>query len=217
MKNVENIITQLRIATNGMVEPASRLITKEFGLNPFLQLIACILSLRTKDTVSFPASRRLFSAYKTPQEMVRASLQELQTLIYPVGFYRRKSDQILKICKILIEQFDGKVPCDEKSLLSFSGVGRKTMNLVLAEGFCVPAICVDVHVHRISNRLGLVNTLKPEHTEIALKKILPQKYWREYSYLIVMWGQNICVPVSPFCSKCPIRTFCDRVGVKKSR
>ncbi len=211
------IIKVLRIATKGMVEPAATTIVKLYGRDPYLVLISCILSLRTKDTVSLPASKRLFAVAKTPQAMLEVPVKEIEKLIYPCGFYRQKSQQILFISHALLEHFDGKVPSNEAELLTLKGVGRKTANLVLGTGFGIPAICVDTHVHRISNRLGLIKTKTPEETERALQKILPKKYWVEYNTLLVVWGQNICVPISPFCSKCPIFDLCERVGVKRSR
>ncbi len=200
-----------------MVEPAAATIVKQYGRNPFFVLISCILSLRTKDTVSLPASQRLFEVAKTPKSMLSLPLAQIEKLIYPSGFYRQKAKQILQICHDLLEKYDGKVPSTEQELLTFKGVGRKTANLVLGEGFGIPAICVDTHVHRISNRLGLVKTKTPEETERALQKLLPKKYWVEYNTLLVIWGQNICVPISPFCSKCPIFDLCERVGVTRSR
>jgi len=211
------IVKRLRIATQKMEKPAATQIVEQYGRNPYLVLISCILSLRTKDTVSLPASLRLFAQAKTPQEMLKLPLDTIEKLIYPSGFYRNKAKQILQISKDILDEFNGKVPNTLDELLSFKGVGLKTANLVLAEGFGIPAICVDVHVHRISNRLGLIKTKTPQETEQALKKILPSEYWAEWNKLLVMWGQNICVPISPFCSKCAIADLCPRVGVKKSR
>lgn len=216
-KRAREILNLLRHATNGMVLPAATLIVNEYGRNPYLVLISCILSLRTKDTVSWPASRRLFSRAKTPQQMLKLSQQEIEKLVYPCGFYRQKAAQILHLSADLIKRFGAQVPDSMDDLLSLKGVGRKTANLVLGEGFGIPAICVDVHVHRISNRLGLIATETVEQTEIELKKILPETSWIEYNRLIVMWGQNVCVPQSPFCSKCPIAHVCEKVGVRRSR
>lgn len=211
------IIKQLRVATKGMVEPASVSIIKEYGRDSFLVLISCLLSLRTKDTTSLPASRRLFKLALTPQKMLTIPVQTIQKAIYPVGFYKRKAAGIHMICTQLIAEFNGIVPNSIEELLKLKGVGRKTANLVLAEGFGFSAICVDVHVHRISNRLGLVQTKTPEETEYALQKLLPQEYWSEYNKLMVMWGQNRCVPISPKCLQCLIVNLCPRVGVTKSR
>jgi len=211
------IISILKNATRDMIQPASSRIIEQYGKNPFLILISCLLSLRTKDSVSLPASQRLFAVAQTPQEMVGISTKELEKIIYPVAFYRKRAQNIQVVCKELIERFAGLVPGSEDELLTISGVGRKTASLVLGEGFDIPAICVDTHVHRISNRLGLVATKTPAETEIALKKLLPKEQWIEFNRLLVMWGQNICVPISPKCSECAIVNLCPRIGVTKSR
>lgn len=211
------IITILRTATKYMTEPAGITIVKQFGRNPYLVLVSCILSLRTKDTVSLPASQRLFAHAQTPSALLSLPPKTIQNLIYPVGFYRQKTEQLLKISSILQKQYDSKVPSTEKDLLTLPGVGPKTTNLVLSLGFNIPALCVDTHVHRISNRLGLINTTTPEETETQLKLILPKKYWSEFNELMVMWGQNICVPISPFCSQCPLLPICPQKGVTKHR
>ncbi len=216
-KRAIKIIYTLREATKGVVDPAVTQIVKQYGRDPFLVLVSCLLSLRTKDTVSLPASHRLFHVVKTPEEFLTISTKQIERIIYPVGFYRKKAKQLQAISKDLIVRYDGQVPHSESDLLSINGVGRKTMNLVRGEGFNIPAICVDTHVHRISNRLGLVKTKKPDETERELKRVLPQKYWTEYNRLMVMWGQNICVPISPFCSKCAIFDLCPKIGVKRSR
>jgi endonuclease-3 len=215
--DVEKIVIKLRRATEKMVPPASVTIVSHFGRDPFLVLIGCILSLRTKDTVSLPASLRLFERATTPQELLKISTEAIASIIYPVGFYRRKAQTIHNICAELLSRFNGAVPNRPDKLMSLPGVGLKTANLVLGEGFGIPALCVDTHVHRISNRLGIVKTKTPEETEAALRAVLPQKYWIEWGRLLVMLGQNICVPISPKCSICPIRTECKRIGVIKSR
>lgn len=149
--------------------------------------------------------------------MLKLSARQIQKAIYPVGFFRVKSGNILGICRMLIDDFGGKVPCDMDDLLSLPGVGRKTANLVMTQGFGKLGICVDTHVHRISNRLGIVRTKTPEQTEFALRKKLPKRYWIEYNDLLVTWGQNICTPVSPFCGPCAIFALCPRKGVDKYR
>lgn len=211
------IIEVLRKATKRMVQPASFLITEKYGKDPYLVLISCLLSLRTKDTVSFPASVRLFEYAKSPEQMLKVPLSTIEKLIYPTGFYRRKARLLHTVSADLIKRFHGHVPADLDDLLSIKGVGRKTANLVLGVAFDIPAICVDVHVHRVSNRLGLVKTKTTDETEKELMKLLPQEYWIEFNHLIVLWGQNICVPISPFCSKCAIAPLCPRVGVTKHR
>jgi len=211
------IIRLMQVATKSMVEPAATSITRQYGRNPFLVLISCILSLRTKDTVSLAASQRLFFYAQTPQALLLLSDHTIENLIYPTGFYRQKTKQILKICSILINKYQNSVPDTYEQLITLPGVGPKTANLVLAEGFNIPAICVDTHVHRISNRLGLVSTTNVAETEAALKLLLPKKYWSEYNKLMVMWGQNICVPISPKCSVCPLLPLCPQIGVTKHR
>jgi endonuclease-3 len=216
-ERIKKIITSLQQSTKGMVQPAANTIVDDYGRDPFLVLVSCILSLRTKDTVSLPASRRLFAHAKTPEQLILLSPDFIQTLIYPVGFYRNKARQLIKLSQELISQYGSQVPSGESELLSLPGVGRKTMNLVRGVGFGIPSLCVDTHVHRISNRLGLVKTKTPEETEFALKKIIPQEYWTEYGSLIVTWGQNICAPVAPLCSKCPLLPMCPQIGVTRKR
>lgn len=185
--------------------------------DPFKILISTILSLRTKDEVTREASKRLYKLAVTPEEMKKLKRKKLEKTIYPVGFYRNKADTILNICKTLVGKYDGKVPDDLDELLSLKGVGRKTANLVLTMGYNIDGICVDTHVHRISNRLGYVSTKNPEETEFALMKKLLKKYWIEYNDLMVSFGQNVCKPVSPLCSQCRIHDHCLRVGVTVHR
>lgn len=211
------IISLLQTATKGMIEPAAATIVSLYGKDPFLILVSCILSLRTRDPVSLAASQRLFEHAKTPQELLSLPIHTIEKLIYPTGFYRQKTKQLQAISSMLLEKFSGTVPRTREELLTLPGVGPKTANLVLSEGFNIPAICVDTHVHRISNRLGIINTKTPEETEEALKRLLPEKYWSEYNRLMVMWGQNVCVPISPFCSKCVLLPLCQQKGVIKKR
>ena len=185
--------------------------------DPFRVLISCLLSLRTKDNVTLKASKKLFSVAKTPEELLKLSTKKIEELIYPVGFYRVKAKRIKEISKILIEQFGGKVPDSLDELLTLPGVGRKTANIVITQGFNKYGIAVDTHVHRVSNRLGFVKTKTPEETEIELRKIIPKKYWIEFNDLFVSFGQNICTPISPKCSICPINKYCNKVGVKTHR
>jgi len=189
----------------------------EYNPDPFKILISTILSLRTKDEVTREASKRLYKLAETPEEMKKLKREKLEKTIYPVGFYRNKADTILNISRTLVEKYDGKVPDDLDVLLSLKGVGRKTANLVLTMGYNMDGICVDTHVHRISNRLGYVSTKNPEETEFALRKKLPKKYWIEYNDLMVSFGQNVCKPVSPLCSQCRIHDHCLRVGVTVHR
>lgn len=179
--------------------------------DPYIVLIACILSLRTNDRTTYPATLRMLKLAKTPQEMMGVNKEDLEKAIYPVGFYKNKAGQIIELSKILVEKYDGKVPCDIEKLCEFRGVGRKTANLVLSEGFNKPAICVDVHVHRIFNRLGYLKTKTPEETEFTLREKLPQKYWIPINSLLVTHGQNICKPIKPLCDKCPVEKYCDKI------
>ena len=211
------LIKRLRTATRDMPPTASDAIIAEYGRDPYLILISCLLSLRAKDSMSFPVSCQLFKQARTPEQMVALSQQQIEKIIYSVGFYRQKAKQLCEVSKALIDQFGGVVPRTLEELLTLPGVGRKTANLVLGMAFGVPAICVDIHVHRISNRLGLIKTKTPEETEVALEKIIPREYWIEYNKLLVMWGQNICLPTSPLCSRCAIADLCPRIGVTRSR
>jgi len=185
--------------------------------DPFKVLISCIISLRTKDEVTAQASRRLFALAGTPRQMTDLSEKQIQKAIYPAGFYITKSKTIKELCRLLIERYDANVPDDLDELLQLKGVGRKTANLVLTLGFGKPGICVDTHVHRISNRLGWIETTTPEKSEFALREFLPKKYWIRYNDLLVSYGQNICKPISPLCSRCRIARYCRRIGVIKSR
>jgi endonuclease-3 len=187
------------------------------GQTPFRVLIATILSLRTKDTVTAVVAPRLFAAADTPQAMLALDEEQIATLIYPVGFYRTKAKSIRQVCALLIERYNGHVPADLEELLALPGVGRKTANLVLTAGYGLPGICVDTHVHRICNRWGYVRTKDPEATEFALRAKLPEEYWIAINGLLVTLGQNICHPTSPRCSVCPVAEYCARVGVVRNR
>ena len=184
---------------------------------PFTVLISCILSLRTQDKTTHEASERLFRLAKTPQKMIKLSTAAIQKAIYPVGFYKTKAENIKKICNLLISENKGNVPDDLDALLELPGVGRKTANLVVTLGYGKPGICVDTHVHRITNRWGYVQTKTPDQTEMALRKKLPSEYWIIINDLLVSYGQNLCKPISPLCSTCKIRSYCDRKRVKVSR
>ncbi len=185
--------------------------------DPFRVLVSCILSLRTKDETTSAASRRLFGKASTPEEMVRLPVKEIEELIYPVGFYRNKARVIKEISSELLKRYDGKVPETIEALTGLKGVGRKTANLVVTLGYGRPGICVDTHVHRITNRWGYVRTRTPEETERALREVLPRRYWIIINDLLVTYGQNICRPVSPRCSGCRLSVYCKRVGVERSR
>jgi endonuclease-3 len=184
---------------------------------PFHILIATILSLRTKDTLTSVVAPRLFAAADTPAAMLALDESQIAELIYPVGFYRTKARSIRQVCALLLERHGGQAPADLDALLALPGVGRKTANLVLTMGFGLPGICVDTHVHRICNRWGYVRTRDPDSTELALRAKLPPEYWIPINGLLVTLGQNICHPTSPRCSGCPVSSLCARVGVTRSR
>ena len=183
--------------------------------DPFLVLISCILSLRTKDETTYPATLRMLKLGRTPKDFASMDEEILSQAIYPVGFYRNKARQIIELSKELVEKYDSKVPSEIDELVKFNGVGRKTANLTLAKGFQIPAICVDVHVHRISNRLGYVSTKTPDETEMELRKKLPKKYWLDINTILVTHGQNICKPQRPLCEKCCISKYCKTFNSSK--
>jgi endonuclease-3 len=185
--------------------------------DPFRTLVGCLLSLRTRDETTYPASERLFRLARTPAAMARLPVRRIERAIYPVGFYRTKARTIRELCRTLVERHGGRVPSDLDTLLELRGVGRKTANLVVTLAFRKDGICVDTHVHRISNRFGFVRTRTALETEMALRRRLPRKHWRIYNDLLVTFGQNLCHPVSPWCSRCPLDAHCARAGVRVSR
>ncbi len=189
----------------------------ETSRDPFRVLVSTVLSLRTKDETTAAASRRLFKRADNPEDMLKLSEKEIIEAIYPVGFYKTKAKNIHSICTDLINNYGSQVPDDIDELLKFRGVGRKTANLVVTLGYNRPGICVDTHVHRISNRFGYIKTKTPDETEFVLRDRLPKKYWIDYNSLLVAFGQHLCRPISPMCSVCPVEKYCDRVGVKTSR
>ncbi len=185
--------------------------------DPYRVLIATLISLRTKDEVTRMASERLFGLANTPEEMVRLSEEQIAEAIHPALYNWNKAATIRNVSRTLIEEYGGRVPDTMEELLALKGVGRKTANLVLTDGFRKPGICVDTHVHRITNRWGYVRTKTPEETEFALREKLPAKYWQEINELLVAFGQNVCRPISPFCSQCPVYEYCERNGVATHR
>ncbi len=215
-EQIAEVITRIRVAMRDLPDPSVTLVGKTFK-SPFLVLISCLLSLRTKDTTTLPVCEKLFPIVHDVDGFLTLTPTQLEKLIYPVGFYKTKARTILDICKVLKERYHSQVPDDLDTLLTFKGVGRKTANLVLTEGFGKLGICVDTHVHRISNRLGYIKTKDPDSTEFALRKKLPTNYWIEYNALLVTWGQNICKPISPLCSTCPVNDICQRKDVGISR
>ena len=185
--------------------------------DPFRVLVSTLLSARTKDHVTALASERLFARADTPDAIVRLRKPTLEKLIFPVGFYKTKAGNLKKTCRTLLDRFDGQVPRTIEELIELPGVGRKTANLVLTEGFRIPAICVDTHVHRITNLWGYVDTPNPEKTEYALRQKLPRHYWLDINKQLVSFGQHTCTPTSPWCSKCPLEKRCPRIGVGRTR
>lgn len=215
-KDIPSAIKILKDQNKPFVVPAVTQVSTK-SRSPFMVLISCILSLRTKDNTTMQASERLFDLAKTPEAMMGLPIKTIEKAIYPVGFYRNKAKVIKNICKRLVEEYHSKAPDTIGELLKFKGVGRKTANLVVTIGYGKHGICVDTHVHRITNRWGYVQTKTPEETEFALRKKLPQRYWLIINDLLVTFGQNICKPISPLCSKCRLYKYCGRVGVAKSR
>jgi len=198
-------------------EPAVTTVAEQYRHNAWAVLVSTILSLRTKDDVTLETSKRLLAEAPGPNELAALREDQVTRLAYPAGFYRTKAASLKKIAAILLEQYSGEVPADMDALLALPGVGRKTANLVLIEAFDLPGICVDVHVHRISNRCGWLCTKTPEVTEMTLREILPKKYWKGLNALLVLYGQNLCRPASPFCSRCVIAAHCRQEGVGKKR
>lgn len=215
--DIHPAIAALEAEAPQWAETALSVVARTMGRDPFKILIGCLLSLRTQDKTTGPAAARLFASAGTAAEMRQLPLDTIERAIYPVGFYHTKARAILEICEALVERHGGKVPDTMEGLLELKGVGRKTANLVLAMGFQIPAICVDTHVHRISNRWGYVRTKTPEETEFALRRKLPKAYWLIYNDLLVAFGQNLCLPISPRCSPCPLNTMCPQIGVKTHR
>jgi endonuclease-3 len=215
-QQIAEVIKNLKVALKDLPDPSVTLVGKKWK-SPFLVLVSCLLSLRTRDETTLPASERLFAKASTIDGILKLSVKEIEQLIYPVGFYKTKARRLKEICQDLKDHFGSEVPNSIDELLTLKGVGRKTANLVLTEGFGKLGVCVDTHVHRISNRLGYVKTNTPHETEFALRKKLPEKYWIDYNAMLVTWGQNICKPISPLCSKCIVNRICERNNVEISR
>jgi endonuclease-3 len=213
--DIHRIVRLLREEVARLREPAVTKVSRQ--RDPFKVLISCVISLRTKDEVTGKASARLFEAADTAERMADLPESRIEKLIYPAGFYRVKARNIREISRRVAREYGGRVPDTIDELLTLPGVGRKTANLVVSLGYGKPGICVDTHVHRISNRLGYVRTRTPKETEFALREKLPPAYWLDFNDLLVTFGQNICTPVSPRCSYCRLEPLCDRVGVARSR
>lgn len=215
-KNIARVISLIAAHNKQYNVPAVTLVARNHH-SPWHVLISTIISLRTKDEVTGKAAERLFKKAYTPEAMLKLSYAQIEKLIYPAGFYKTKAKTIKELARVILEEYDGKVPDEIDELVKLKGVGRKTANLVLIEGYQKDAMCVDTHVHRISNRFGYVATKSPDETEMALRKKMAKKYWKGYNELLVTFGQNHCVPISPKCSTCPVSKWCQRKGVTKSR
>jgi endonuclease-3 len=216
-RTMSRIVTRLRAAKPSWNTTALAAVADATARDPFRILVGCLLSLRTRDETTGPASERLFALADTPAAMLDLERRRIERAIFPVGFYRTKARVLHRVSRELIERFGGQVPADLDALLTLHGVGRKTANLVVTFAFGLPGICVDTHVHRITNRLGFVRTASPERTEWALRAKLPRGHWIELNDLLVAFGQNLCQPLSPRCSACPVARACHRVGVRRSR
>lgn len=216
-KTTEKVLRILRRAIRKWKVPAVGVVADHAADRPFETLVSTILSLRTKDAVTEQASRRLLARAPTPDGIAALPVAEIEKLIYPAGFYHTKARNLKETSRILLRDYQGKVPRKMEELLKLPGVGRKTANLVITVGYGGYGICVDTHVHRISNRWGYVKTKTPKDTEFALRGRLPKKHWITYNDILVTFGQNLCVPISPWCSKCPVQQFCARVGVTRHR
>lgn len=213
--DIDSALKIIRQENKRFAEPIVTTISRE--RTPFHVLISCLLSLRTRDQTTREASNRLFAIADNPEDIMKIPAERLEKLIYPVGFYRTKARKIKEICGVLIQTYQGKVPDEIDELLKLNGVGRKTANLVVTLGYQKPGICVDTHVHRITNRWGYLKTKNPHETEFALREKLPKKYWLTINDLLVTFGQNICLPISPKCNHCPVNTLCKKVGVTRCR
>lgn len=216
MADIDEIIKILKKEVQNYQVPVVDLIKIQTD-DPFKVLVATILSARTKDQTTVEACKRLFKLVNKPEDINKLTVTQVEKLIYPVGFFRNKAKHLKQLPIVLKEEFNNTVPDNIDDLLKLPGVGRKTANLVVAVGFQKPAMCVDVHVHRISNRLGYIKTKTPFESEMALRKKMPIKYWEKYNSMIVAFGQHLCTPISPHCSICPIKKYCKRIGVTTSR
>jgi len=213
--NIVEGLKKLKKAVRKFRTPSVTVIAKKN--DPFAVLVSCIISLRTRDEVTELASTRLFALAKLPAELLELSNAKIEKAIYPAAFYRNKTKSLKELCQVLVKEYSGKVPDKLEQLLKLKGVGRKTANLTLILGHNKPGICVDIHVHRISNRWGYVKTKSPNETEMVLREILPKRFWKGYNDLLVSFGQNLCKPVSPFCSSCPVEDQCPKIGINRSR
>ncbi len=217
MKNIGKIIALLKKEVSQFDNPIITTI-EEVSKTPFMVLISCLLSLRTKDTITGPVARQLLREAQTPQDLLKMPMATLQRIIRPVNYYKTKSLRIKEICKAILEQHDGKVPNTFEGLMTLKGVGKKTAAITMVFGHKKREfIPVDVHVHVVSNRMGWVKTKNAEQTMDDLMKVMPKKYWHDLNMLLVLHGQNVCFTHSPICSKCAISPYCPKIGVTRSR
>jgi len=215
--DIDRAIKTLRQEVKRWKEPVVTTYSRKSARPAFQVLVSCLLSLRTRDEQTAAASRRLFAVADTPGGIASLPAARIEKLIYPVGFYRNKATTLRRVCAAILEQHGGRTPDTIEQLVGLHGVGRKTANLVVTLGYGKPGICVDTHVHRISNIWGYVRTPNPDKTEMALRETLPKKYWIEFNDLLVTFGQNLCKPVSPWCSQCALVGMCPKIGVTRSR
>lgn len=213
--NIDKVLKILERELPTWKAPVVELIVKRGRRTPFEILVSALLSYRTKDEVTYEASKRILKIAPNPKRMLELSEEEISKLIYPVGFYRVKARRLREISKILVEKYGGEVPNSMEELLKLPGIGRKAANIIMNRAFKVPSISVDTHVHRISNRWGFVNTKRPEETERELRRKLPPEWWSEYNKILVAFGQTICRPLNPKCEMCPIKDYCPQIGVRK--
>jgi endonuclease III len=216
-KNIEKIMQILEEHFNYTKRTTLNRMRKSTNPNAFKILISCLISLRTKDEITNKISNELFKIADSPQKIIKIPINKLEKIVYSSGHYKKKARILQSVSKELIERFGSKVPDSKEDLLSIKGIGPKTANIVLNFAFNKPVLPIDTHCHRIPNRLGLINTKNPLETEKELEKILPKKYWSEFNGIFVLFGRTICLPVTPFCSKCPIEGYCQKIGVNKSR
>ncbi|NQT23977.1 endonuclease III [candidate division KSB1 bacterium] len=215
-ETLDTVLTILQRESKHWDVPIVTLIAERSN-DPYQVLVSTLLSLRTKDVTTTVASRRLFARATTPEQMLDLSAKEIEKRIFPVGFYHRKAENLRTVSRLILEKHGGLVPDNLDELLALPGVGRKTANLVITLGFGKPGICVDTHVHRISNRFGYVQTKSPDETEMVLREKLPNKWWIPINDILVAFGQSLCAPISPWCSKCKVSDYCEQIGVKTRR
>jgi endonuclease III len=215
--DIDQVIRRIRAAVRPFPKAAMFELADEGFSSPFEQLVACIISIRTRDEVTIPTARRLFARARTPLEVSRLMLREIDQLIRACTFHERKAQQILLIARRVVDEYEGALPCEAEALLSFEGVGPKCANLALGIACDQPRVGVDIHVHRVTNRWGYVNARTPERTSVALEGKLPRRYWVEINRLLVPFGKHICTGALPRCSECPVLEFCRQIGVEKHR